>query len=480
MTQPHLRTRLLAGLLATSVLCAVPALAQDTPRPPRPSNEPRDFLKEPPKPISIKGPFKLVLLGEQLYSHPVAERPDPEMQKVFALTRGGDVTIANREGLIFDLATFKGQGYGSGMLWGEAALGKDAKDLGINMMTLANNHANDWGWEGLLETQRLLNEAGVVTAGGGRNLVEARQAGILDTPKGKVALVGTASSFRANANANDRFQDVPARPGISPLRLRKINLVTADQLDKIRVLATQLASPLKPAPAADAKEVTLGEEIYRLSDKPGLHYEMDLYDHAGLLKAVRDAKQQTDLVVFTIHAHESPTGFDDDDPNPPDFLVTLAHDTVDAGADVFLGHGQHGMRGIEIYKGKPVFYGIGAFFIRGEIKALQETALRVFPDATGHAPPPPKPEQSVRSGGNPKSWYDGVVGVTEYDAKGKATVLKLYPLDLGNTHESMRRGMPYFADAANAQRILKNLQAYSAPFRTKIEIDGSVGVIRLP
>jgi hypothetical protein len=26
-----------------------------------------------------------VALGEQLYSHPVAERPDPEMQKVFAL-----------------------------------------------------------------------------------------------------------------------------------------------------------------------------------------------------------------------------------------------------------------------------------------------------------------------------------------------------------------------------------------------------------
>jgi len=474
------RTHLLAGLLATSLLYAAPVLAQQPEQAPRPSNEPQDFLREPAEPISIRGPFKLVLLGEQLYSHPLADSPDPELQKVFALTRSGDVTIANREGLIFDLATFTGQGYGSGMLWGEASLGQDAMDLGIDMMTLANNHANDWGWEGLLETQRLLNEAGVVTAGGGRTLAEARRAGVFDTPRGKVALIGTASSFRANANANDPFADVPGRPGISPLRLRKINLVTADQLDRIRTLATQLASPLKPAPAADAEEITFGEEIYRLADQAGLTYEMDLYDHAGLLKAVRDAKQEADLVVFTIHAHESPTGFDDDNPYPPDFLVTLAHNTIDAGADVFLGHGQHGMRGIEIYKGKPVFYGIGAFFIRGEIKALQETALRVFPDATGHAPPPPPVERSVRPGGNPSSWYDGVVGVTEYDAEGKAAVLKLYPLDLGNTYDRARRGMPYFADEENARRILTNLQTYSAPFGTTIEIDGSVGIIHLP
>ena len=473
-------TRLLAGLLATSLLTASPALAQKPPGPQRPSNEPQDFLQAPPTPSTIKGPFRLVALGEQLYSHPVAERPDPEMQKVFALARDGDVTIANREGMFFDLSTFKGQGYGSGMLWGEAALAKDAKALGIDMMTMANNHSTDWGWEGLLESQRLLDEAGVGHAGGGKTLAEARRAAFFDTPKGKVALVGTASSFRANAGANDRFGDVPARPGISTLRLRKVNLVTADQLAKVRLLATQLASPNKPAPKPDAAEVTLGEELYRLSDKPGLTYEMDLYDHAALLKAVREAKDQANLVAFTIHAHESPTGFDDDDPSPPDFLIRLAHDTVDAGGDAFLGHGQHGMRGIEIYKGKPIFYGLGAFFIRGEIKALQESALKVYPDATGHAPPPPPAERSVRPGGNPQSWYDGMVATVDYDANGKASVVTLYPLDLGNTYEPLRRGMPYLADPANAQRILANLQKSSAPFGTKIEVQGSVGVIRIP
>ena len=67
-----------------------------------------------------------------------------------------------------------------------------------------------------------------------------------------------------------------------------------------------------------------------MSDKPGLRYDMDLYDHAGLLKAVGEAKQEADLVVFTIHAHESPTGMDDDTPEPPDFLIKLFHNAVDA------------------------------------------------------------------------------------------------------------------------------------------------------
>ena len=45
---------------------------------------------------------------------------------------------------------------------------------------------------------------------------------------------------------------------------------------------------------------------------PRIAYEMELYDQAALLRAVREAKAAADLVVFTIHAHESPTGLDDD------------------------------------------------------------------------------------------------------------------------------------------------------------------------
>jgi Bacterial capsule synthesis protein PGA_cap len=445
----------------------------------RPSNEPSDFLRAPPKSASIKDHFRLVTLGDLLYSHPFAHRADPELQKVFELIRSGDVTIANREGVFFDLKSFKGQGYGDGLLWGEAALGRDMKAMGIDMVSMANNHATDWGGEGLLESQRLLDEVGIVHAGGGRTLEEARRASFLQTRKGRVALVSTASTFKANAGADDAFDDTPARAGISLLRTRTIHLVTADQMSRIRSLATELASPLRLAPDPGAREVTFQDQIYRLSDKSGLHYEMELYDHAGLLKAVRDAKQSADLVVFTIHAHESATGDDDDTPDPPDFLIQLFHDAVDAGADVILGGGPHSLRGVEIYKGRPVLYGMGAFFINAEIKALQETVLQVYPDATGHAPPPKPPERSVRPGGNPASWYDGVVAITDFEGR-RARTVRLYPLDLGNTYDRSRRGIPHLADPVNAVRILGALQNDSKQFGTEIAIEGSVGVIRIP
>jgi poly-gamma-glutamate capsule biosynthesis protein CapA/YwtB (metallophosphatase superfamily) len=469
----------LPGLIGATCLTLLWALASAWAQQPGPSRSPEDFLRDPPKAASVKGSFTLVGIGDLLYSHPMANSADSEFQKVVDLIRRGDVTIANQEGVFFDLKTFHGQGYGNGLLWGEGTLAKDMKAMGVRMVSVANNHATDWGPEGLLETRRLLDEAGIVHAGGGRTLQEARKAGILTTPKGRVALISVASTFKPNAGANDNIGDVPSRPGISILRTRKVNLVTADQLVMIRKLATALASPLQPAPTPDAQEVTFGEQLYRASDQPGLRYDMDLYDHAGLLRAVREAKQEADLVVFTIHAHESPTGLDDDTPEPPDFLVKLFHNAVDAGADVILGGGPHSLRGVEIYKGRPVFYGMGVFFIKGEIKALQETAFHVFPDANGRPPAPTPPERSVRPGGNPASWYDGVVAITDFE-NAKAKTVRLYPLDVGNTYEPSRRGIPYLADAASARRILATLQKDSAQFGTKISMEGSVGVIRIP
>ena len=161
------------------------ALAQ---QPGRPSNEPQDFLKEPPKPASIKGSFSLVTIGDLLYSRPMAAHPEPAFQKVVEIIKAGDVTIGNQEGVFLDLKGFKGEGYGNGLLWGEGSLAKDMKALGVDMVSVANNHSTDFGPEGLIETRRLLDEAGIVHSGGGHTMREARAAGLLETPKGRVAM----------------------------------------------------------------------------------------------------------------------------------------------------------------------------------------------------------------------------------------------------------------------------------------------------
>ena len=77
---------------------------------------------------------------------------------------------------------------------------------------------------------------------------------------------------------------------------------------------------------------------------------------------VRSAAGLADYTIVTIHAHEGGR----DRLLPADFLVTFARAMVDAGADMFVGHGPHVLRGIEIYKGKPILYSLGDFIFQNE------------------------------------------------------------------------------------------------------------------
>jgi poly-gamma-glutamate synthesis protein (capsule biosynthesis protein) len=42
-------------------------------------------------------------------------------------------------------------------------------------------------------------------------------------------------------------------------------------------------------------------------------------------------------------------------------MSDIAHAAIDAGADLVIGHGPHYSLPVEVYKGKPIFYGLGAF-----------------------------------------------------------------------------------------------------------------------
>src|SRR6185437_7160292 len=120
-----------------------------------PSDDPQQFLRTPPQPASIRGDFRLVAIGDLLYSYPLAQSTDPKLQQVFRLLRGSDLTIGNREGVCFDLNTFNGHAYGDGQVWCPPAVARDMKSIGVGMVSVANNHATDWGGEGLLDSLNL-------------------------------------------------------------------------------------------------------------------------------------------------------------------------------------------------------------------------------------------------------------------------------------------------------------------------------------
>jgi poly-gamma-glutamate synthesis protein (capsule biosynthesis protein) len=78
---------------------------------------------------------------------------------------------------------------------------------------------------------------------------------------------------------------------------------------------------------------------------------------------------------------------------------------VDAGADVVAGHGNHLLRGIEIYKGKPIFYGLASFVFSGRPAGLNTGYEPRMLSAPGPSGQPS--DQSVRpavAGGTLTMW----------------------------------------------------------------------------
>lgn len=400
----------------------------------------------------------------------------PFFNKVVPLFKNADVGFANQEGSIFDLATFQGwpaPENGGGTPLYPPVVAHDLKAMGITMVSKANNHAIDWGDAGLIATMHSLTAAGIVFAGSGLSEAEARAPAYLDTPKGRAAIVSTASTFppmaAAGAPGTRRGQATRARPGISVLHVQNIQIVSADQVKTLRAIAFGDSDQRH----ATDNQVDVGDQVFRAGDKPGMTWEMKPTDEAAIINSVREARQHASFVLFTIHAHETAGPNEDpglgtpversdeaqspNDPVPADFEPRLFHEAIDAGADAVVRTGPHQLNGIEIYKGKPIFYCLGSLFF----------------DFGGHRSVTVSTGQTINL---PDEWFETVVPVTTYKG-GRVSEIKLYPMALESS-KSPTGGAPHPAGPAEAQRILERLKAMSAAFGTQISIEGGIGVIR--
>ena len=463
--------------------------------------EPESQLLPAPLPATVKDGFTLVTLGDLLYWRPVRQQIDSAMEQALRIVRNADLATANHEGTFFDLRTKRIPPGTSGILMaGPADLAHDIKNLGVRFVSKANNHSVDWGTAGLIEELRLLDAASLPHAGAGENRAAARTAGFVDLQKGRVGVVSAASSFQPGAIPLDEDADVPARPGISVLRTSSVQIVDTKEMAALQQMSAVaksagvsiLGNNERPSAtrsatgqAASPSEITVLGQTYRLGEKSGRTWTMSKLDHFEILKEVRSAKKLADLVIFTIHAHEGPEGpGEGDGPYPADFLPVLFHNVIDAGADVVAGHGSHALRGIEIYKGRPIFYGLSTFLFQGYILATQDSrdARNLDPRFTSRG------ETEVRLSGSPPpgvvdktgllgSWDVSILPVLTYEG-GRVKEIRIYPIDVRRNAQAKQSGLPRLASPELARRILDLMRELSAPFGTDIQIEGNVGVIR--
>jgi poly-gamma-glutamate capsule biosynthesis protein CapA/YwtB (metallophosphatase superfamily) len=235
------------------------------------------------------------------------EQPETIFRHVAEFLRSADIVFANCEQALSD----------KGCPNPEQAAYSDPRnipallDAGIDVVSLANNHTQDWGPEALLDTMARLKEAGLPYVGVGRNLTEARQPVILERK-------GTKVGFLAYGCVGpDGYEAEDDKPGYAPVRSWTIY----DRVD--------------PQPAAPPRIVSIP-------------YKDDL---AAMVYDIQKLKAKVDVVVISFHwgLHFMPRII-------PMYCFDIGHAAIDAGADLILGTHTHILKGIEVYKGKAIFY----------------------------------------------------------------------------------------------------------------------------
>jgi poly-gamma-glutamate capsule biosynthesis protein CapA/YwtB (metallophosphatase superfamily) len=424
--------------------------------------------------------WSLAAVGDALIKRPIApfeNDGDPRFARMTQILRAADAAFLNLEISLFRLSEFKGwPEVENGGNWelGPPEAAHDLKAMGFDLFNRANNHTTDYGVEGMRLTNQLLDEAGIVHAGSGMTLGQASRPGYLDTPKGRVALIGLATTFTPMSRAGEARDDVMGRPGLNALRVDRKYTADPDTLQTLRGAAARLGVRVPEDPRTAFR-------LFGMLIEPGasnrLVETVNPRDEARILREVRNAANMADYVVVNSHSHEP----GNDSVVPPEWLREFVKKCLDAGGTTFVIHGPHQLRGIEVYKGKPIFYSLGNFVFQNETIDpmpsdhyeqfnLPNTALSAdLYDARFKGGTSGFPSNSV--------WYESVAAVTTFRGT-QVSEIKLYPIELGHKAPRSQRGTPRMADEATGRTIIERLTRLSAEFGTPIRLENGVGVWR--
>jgi poly-gamma-glutamate synthesis protein (capsule biosynthesis protein) len=123
------------------------------------------------------------------------------------------------------------------------------------------------------------------------------------------------------------------------------------------------------------------------------------------------------------------------------YMTEIAHAAIDAGADIVIGHGPHFSLPVEIYRGKPIFYGLGSFSFH-----------------TGHG------------GRQHGDWVGMMAQVT---LNGRSVERAAFRFVRHND-----RNETVFRALRDEQDMLAKIAQRSAPFSTRIDVEGDEAVLR--
>ena len=199
---------------------------------------------------------------------------------------------------------------------------------GCAIISVATNHCMDWGRPAFYDTIKFVNEHGMTCVGAGENLAAARKPVIKELPDGtKIGMLAYCSILPQDYWANEE------RPGANPLRG-----VTA--------------------------------YVPREHDQPETPVRLCSFPHPdeleNMLADIAALRPQVDILMVSFHwgIHFIPAVI-------AYYQRYAAKFAIDAGADIIIGHHEHILKPIEVYKGKVIIYGMANFGLEGPEKFFE-------------------------------------------------------------------------------------------------------------
>jgi poly-gamma-glutamate capsule biosynthesis protein CapA/YwtB (metallophosphatase superfamily) len=423
--------------------------------------------------------LRLLLTGDSILQRRLQSRSDAVVRPLFDKVRAADVAFTNLEVLANDYRGDPALESGGSHFGAPSWVLDELTEAGFDLFATATNHCGDYSISGLLQSIEAMEARGLSFAGVGRNLEEARRPVYHTHPHGTVAMISCASSFAKGQEAGAQRPDMPGRPGLNPLHFETVHEVTEPQLAALREIADQLGLEAERqakikmgfgfAPA-DPSVFPLGEMKFRSANRPAVRMTASRKDIDAMVRWIGEARGLADLVLVSLHAHEQGESKE----IPAEFIPAFARAMIDAGADLVAGHGPHLLRGLELYKGKPIFYSLGNFLGQNEL------VTRIPADGYERfrADPELKPGQVYQQrtnndqGGFPadRRYWESVVPVLSWEGRALRSV-DLLPISLGWKEARHRRGRPRLAEAEEARGILERFAALSRPFGTVLDLD---------
>lgn len=459
----------------------------------------------------------VALVGNSYFEYPLSVHREEGFLKIVELLRGSSAALANLECTIQDREDWPA--FGAGMGWAGTYMGAppsmidDLKFMGIKAVFAANNHAGDFGEGGVLTTIKHLRRSGMFFAGIGASLKEASEPCYVETGNLRIAIVSAvdwgprqsmelSSPWPAGYMPTDELPPLKSRPGLNLVRYEAVVHVDRDAFDQLRRISAQLGWEKKKAerrlggarstphmgPTMLGYETDTETEFFFMGRKFVLDNEFRISTFAfqedldRIYKHVHEAQRQADVVIMAFHDQAHGGGV-------PDFIRTLAHGAIDAGANIYVNHGSLA-RGIELYKGKAILYGLSGFFMHNDqVKRqpgfmLRRMGLRADSGTSELIEQRERNrDRAVVSGAQP---YDHdaerFILIIVFSQQGELKEIRIHPIQ----HTTMpgarlRKVVPVLTEPGSevSEKVLKRAVEHSEQFGTTVEIRDGIGVVRV-